>query len=145
MNVNDILNSKGRKVFTIIPDESLKSAMDSIIKNRIGALLVIDKKDFVGIISERDIFREFHQSGEIVFKKKVREVMSTNIVVGILEDDIEEVEALMTENRFRHLPIMNDGKVVGIVSIGDVVKMLSSDRKTENRYLKDYIMGKYPA
>ncbi len=145
MKVNDILEAKGRDVFSIEPDSTLKDAMDSIINNKIGALLVMEKKDFVGIISERDLIREFHKSGGDALEKKVGEVMTTKIVVGILEDDIEEVEALMTENRFRHLPIMHDGKVVGVVSIGDVVKMLAANRDSENRYLKDYIEGKYPA
>jgi len=144
MKVNDILSAKGRKVFTIEPGQKLKDVMDSIIKHKIGALLVLDKNEFIGIISERDLIREFHKNGEVALGKKVSEVMTTKIVVGILDDNIEEVEALMTENRFRHLPIMNDGKVAGIISIGDVVKMLAADRKTENRYLKDYIRGKYP-
>ncbi len=145
MKVNDILEAKGRDVFSIEPDRTLKDAMDSIINNKIGALLVMEKKDFVGIISERDLIREFHKSGGDALRKKVGEVMTTKIVVGILEDDIEEVEALMTKNRFRHLPIMNDGEVVGVISIGDVVKMLAANRDSENRYLKDYIEGKYPA
>lgn len=144
MKVNDILSAKGRKVFTIEPGQKLRDVMDSIIKNKIGALLVLDKSEFVGIISERDLIREFHKNGEVALSKKVSEVMTTNIVVGLPDDDIEDVEALMTENRFRHLPIMNDGKVAGIISIGDVVKSLSANRKTENRYLKDYIRGKYP-
>lgn len=145
MNVNDILNAKGRKVFTIESDNSLKDAMDSIIKNKIGALLVLEKNEFVGIISERDLIREFHKTGEVALSKRIGKVMTTKIVVGILDDDIEEVEALMTENRFRHLPIMNNGEIAGIISIGDVVKLLAADRKSENRYLKDYIVGKYPA
>ncbi len=145
MNVNDILEAKGRDVFSIEPDSTLKDAMDSIINNKIGALLVMEKKDFVGIISERDLIREFHRTGGIALEKKVGEVMTTKIVVGILDDEIEEVEALMTKNRFRHLPIMNDGEVVGVISIGDVVKMLAANRDAENRYLKDYIEGKYPA
>jgi len=145
MKVNDILEAKGRDVFSIEPDSTLKDAINLIINNKIGALLVMEKKDFVGIISERDLIREFHKSGGDALGKKVVEVMTTKIVVGILEDDIEEVEALMTQNRFRHLPIMHKGEVVGVISIGDVVKMLAANRETENRYLKDYIEGKYPA
>ncbi len=146
MKVNDILEAKGRKVFTIKSDKSLKEALDLIVINKIGALLVLNEKDdFVGIISERDLVREFHKADKVALDKTISEIMTTNIIVGILEDEIEEVEAIMTENRFRHLPIMNEGKVVGIVSIGDIVKSLSAKRKTENRYLKEYIMGKYPA
>jgi len=144
MKVNDILEAKGRKVFTIESGNSLKEAMDSIINNKIGALLVIKKGKLGGIISERDLIREFHKTGEVAFDKRVNEVMTTNIVVGLPDDDIEEVEALMTKNRFRHLPIMNKGELAGIISIGDVVKLLAADRETENRYLKDYIVGKYP-
>ncbi len=144
MKINDILEAKGTKVFTIESGNTLKDAMDSIINNKIGALLVLGERKFVGIISERDLIREFHKTGEVALGKKISEVMTTDIVVGLPDDDIEEVEALMTKNRFRHLPIMNNGEVAGIVSIGDVVKLLAADRKTENRYLKNYIVGKYP-
>ena len=144
MKVNDILEAKGKKVITIESGNSLKEAMDSIIDNKIGALLVVKEKNLEGIISERDLIREFHKTGEISLGKKISEVMTTNIVVGLPDDDIEEVEALMTKNRFRHLPIMNEGEIAGIISIGDVVKLLAADRETENRYLKDYIVGKYP-
>lgn len=144
MKVNDILETKGRKVFTIESGNTLKEAMDSIVNNKIGALLVLKEKELEGIISERDLIREFHKTGEVALGKKISEVMTKNIVVGLPDDDIEEVEALMTKNRFRHLPIMNNGEVAGIVSIGDVVKLLAANRKSENRYLKDYIVGKYP-
>ncbi|HHI02306.1 MAG TPA: CBS domain-containing protein [candidate division Zixibacteria bacterium] len=144
MKVSDILATKGRKVVSIETANTLKEAMDSIVTNKIGALLVLKEKELVGIISERDLIRELHKTGESALGKKVGEVMTTNIVVGLPDDDIEEVEALMTKNRFRHLPIFDKGKVAGIVSIGDIVKLLAADRKTENRYLKDYITGKYP-
>jgi len=144
MKVSDILATKGRKVVSIETANTLKEAMDSIVTNKIGALLVLKEKELVGIISERDLIRELHKTGEGALGKKVGEVMTTNIVVGLPDDDIEEVEALMTKNRFRHLPIFDKGKVAGIVSIGDIVKLLAADRKTENRYLKDYITGKYP-
>ncbi|RKX19167.1 MAG: histidine kinase [Candidatus Zixiibacteriota bacterium] len=144
MKVSDILATKGRKVVSIETANTLKEAMDSIVTNKIGALLILKEKELVGIISERDLIRELHKTGESALGKKVGEVMTTNIVVGLPDDDIEEVEALMTKNRFRHLPIFDKGKVAGIVSIGDIVKLLAADRKTENRYLKDYITGKYP-
>ncbi len=144
MKVKDILKAKGGAVLSIQPGKTVKEAMDSILKNKIGALLVMEDDMLKGIITERDLFRVYYQAGEKVLKKKVSEVMTTNLVVGLPNDDIEAVKALMTNNRFRHLPILENKKVCGIVSIGDVVKILAVDLEIENRYLKDYITGKYP-
>ncbi len=144
MKVKDILKAKGGAVLSIQPGKTVKEAMDSILKNKIGALLVMEGDMLKGIITERDLFRVYYQAGEKVLKKKVSEVMTTNLVVGLPNDDIEAVKALMTNNRFRHLPILENKKVCGIVSIGDVVKILAVDLEIENRYLKDYITGKYP-
>lgn len=144
MQVKDVLKAKGNAVIAIAPGKIIKDAINEIIKNKIGALLVMDGESLVGIITERDIFREFSVEGEKVFEKKIEEVMTTNIIVGLPDDDLEAVKALMTNNRFRHLPIMDNKKVVGIVSIGDIVKIFSVNFQIENRYLKDYISGKYP-
>jgi len=145
MKVKDILKAKRGPVISIEPHRTLKDAMDTIMKNKVGALLVMEGETLEGIITERDLFREYHQTGDKALSRKIGEVMTTDLVVGLPEDDIEAVQALMTNNRFRHLPIMQDKKVCGIVSIGDVVKILAVNLKIENRYLKDYITGKYPA
>jgi len=84
------------------------------------------------------------KEGEGALSKTIREVMTTRLVVGVLEDEIDMVMALMTNNRFRHLPIMDGRKMVGIISIGDIVKTQVNNLEIENRYLMDYITGKYP-
>ena len=144
MKVSDILKAKTGPVLSIASGKTIKDAMDAIMKNKIGALPVVDDDNLVGIVTERDLFRAFYENGEAVFQKLVADIMTTNLVVGLLDDDIDSVEALMTNNRFRHLPIIKNNKLFGIVSIGDVVKMMASDLKVENRYLKDYVSGKYP-
>ena len=118
--------------------------MDKIIEKGIGSLLVMNDDTLVGIISERDIFRLYHKHGEKAAAMEVGDTMTRDIIIGIADDDVEAVKALMTNNRFRHLPIMERSKVVGIISIGDVVKSMATDLQIENRYLKDYITGKYP-
>ncbi len=148
MKVRDILEAKGTKVHTISPEASVKKAMDEIADRKIGALLVEEKGSLQGIITERDIFRLLHKhidSWSRALEMKVGEVMTTNVVIGIPDDDVDMVEALMTNNRFRHLPIMEGEKIAGLVSIGDIVKNLAKNLQIENRYLKDYITGKYPA
>lgn len=147
MKVKDILKTKGYEVNTARPNETVIDALRIMIENRVGSLVVIDSERApVGIITERDIVRlVYKQSGQDWQNLAVSEVMVRNIVVGVFEDDVEYIMKLMTQNRFRHLPIMEDNRLAGIISIGDVVKSLLTDLKTENRYLNDYITGKYPA
>ena len=147
MKVRDILGTKGKVIHTILPEDTVKKAMDEIAARKIGALLVEEDGMLKGIITERDIFRLLHKHQDkcnYALELKVKEVMTTNVVIGIPDDDIDMVEALMTNNRFRHLPIMDGKKIAGVVSIGDIVKNMAKNLQIENRYLKDYITGKYP-
>ena len=145
MKVRDILETKGKGVESIGPDNSIREAMDKIADKKIGALIVMKDDAPVGIITERDIFRLMVAEGESAFSKPVEEFMTENLVVCIPEDDINTAMACMTNNRFRHIPIVENKQVVGIVSIGDIVKAQVHNLKVENHYLKDYIAGKYPA
>ena len=145
MKVRDILKAKGNAFEQIAPEASLKEAMDKIVMKRIGSLLVMEDNRLQGIITERDLFWRLHRDGDRALNLKVREAMTDNVVIGLPDDDIESVEALMTRNRFRHLPIMDGIEVIGIISIGDIIKILASNLEIENRYLKDYIVGRYPA
>lgn len=144
MKVRDILETKGRQCETIGPDKTVKEAMEKIAQKKIGALLVMDNESLLGIITERDIFRLVASRNEAAFDKPVREYMSTNLIVGLPDDDIDVIMAYMTNNRFRHVPILENGKLAGIISIGDIVKAEVDDLKVENRYLNEYISGKYP-
>lgn len=144
MKVKDILKIKGSRCECIGPDNSIKEAMNLIINKKIGALPVMENENIIGIITERDILRLLGSQSASVFEKPVREYMTKNLVVGVPDDDVDVAMAYMTNNRFRHLPIIENGRLAGIISIGDIVKTEVSNLKVENRYLTDYITGKYP-
>jgi CBS domain-containing protein len=147
MKVSDLLKSKGAGVITIDDHSTLGQVLKSLIEHRVGALVVIDSEhNPIGIITERDILRVVNQKGANQwFSQSVSDFMTKNIIIGVPSDDVEYIMALMTENRFRHVPIIDDGKLAGLISIGDIVKSLLKNIKAENRYLSDYITGKYPA
>ena len=144
MKVSEILKAKGSRVESIAPNRTVREALDVITGKGIGSLPVLENDMLAGIITERDILRLVAKEGEGALSKTIREVMTTRLVVGVLEDEINMVMALMTNNRFRHLPIMDGRKMVGIISIGDIVKTQVNNLEIENRYLIDYITGKYP-
>ena len=147
MTLREVIKLQGkRKLITIKPDTTIREAMETIVKKKIGALLISAKKDdLVGIITERDILWRLFKEGELVLKKKVEDLMTKKVIVGVPDDELEVAEKFMTVNRFRHLPVMEGNKLIGIISIGDLVKSQLSNLKVENRYLTDYITGKYPA
>jgi len=144
MTVRDLLKNKGSAYEWTGPETTIKEAMLVINEKKIGSLLVMKDNQLIGIISERDMFRTVLAKGIAGFELTVGDAMTTDVIIGILDDNLDEVSALMTNNRFRHLPIMDGKSVVGIVSIGDVVKTQAHNLTIENRYLKDYITGKYP-
>jgi CBS domain-containing protein len=142
MKVADLLKDKGKSVITITPDEPVFTAMGKLIDNQIGSLVVIDaEKKLVGIISERDIMRAAYSDLEMLKSKKVSQLMSTNIIIGIPEDDIDYIMGIMTQNRIRHLPIVTKDGIVGIISIGDIVKYQLEEFQVKNRYLEEYMYG----
>ena len=145
MKVRDVLKDKGSAVATIGVEKTIYDAVKNLMEKNIGSLLVVDEKGAVcGIITERDILRECDQRYELLKHTKVKEAMSKQLIVASPEDEIDYVEDIMTQNRIRHLPIISGGKLEGLISIGDVVKLQRGECKVENRYLKDYITGKYP-
>ena len=122
MNIGSILATKGSRVFTIRREQSIRQALGVLAEHNIGALVVVDEAGApVGIISERDIVREAARN-ERVFEKAVGGIMTKDVIVGTPQDDLVSVGTTMTEKRIRHLPVVDKGKLVGIVSIGDVVK-----------------------
>jgi CBS domain-containing protein len=145
MKVNDILKIKGPEVITIWEEKSVQDAIDLMVLNKIGALMVINAAGkLTGIITERDVMRAYHAHPDAAGSLAVKGIMTKKVIIGDGDDTLESVESIMTENRVRHLPIIAGKRLVGIISIGDVVKALSKESKIENRYLKDYIEGKYP-
>jgi CBS domain-containing protein len=122
MNVARILATKGSGVITIRPQQSVREAIASLATHNVGALVVVNEEGQpVGILSERDITRAIARN-EQIFTHPVAELMTTNLITGIPQDDLRVVAHTMTERRFRHLPILDKGALVGIISIGDVVK-----------------------
>ncbi len=145
MSVADVLRSKGSKVITIRPEQSLLEGIRTLVSNGVGALLVVGEGDrILGICTERDVLRENARNFDQLGKIKVSDVMTKDVVIGFPEDSLDYVMGLMTEKRIRHVPIMNQGKLVGLVSIGDVVKAKVRQAEVEIRHLTDYITGKYP-
>lgn len=139
--IKNILASKAAGVVTIAPGETLLAACRSLASRNIGALLVVDGDKPVGILSERDIVRNIAEHGTTALTMKVSEVMTTDIIIALPEDDLNYASSTMTEKRIRHLPVMQDGDLVGIVSIGDVVKAQLQFYEGEARTLMAYIQG----
>ena len=122
MNIASILAKKVGMVFTTGPDQSTRRALALLAEHNVGALVVVDEAGRpVGILSERDIVREAARN-EAIFSRPVGEIMTRDVVVGLPQDDLASVAYTMTERRIRHLPIVEQGRLIGMVSIGDVVK-----------------------
>ena len=122
MNIRRILATKGMNVITILPKQTIREAIALLEDNNIGGLPVLDENEMlVGIITERDIIRNLVDNEEL-FAESVDAFMTREVITGLPQDDLESVANTMTEGRFRHLPIMEGDKLIGIVSIGDIVK-----------------------
>jgi CBS domain-containing protein len=147
MKVKDILKVKGNHVVTVDENQTLMAAAELFFSKKIGSLLVIDGKGTIkGILAPNDILKAVDAGCiENCSLQKVHQVMTKSIICASEEDDIEYIQAVMTKNRIRHIPIMEKQILKGIISIGDVVNALIEIRDVENHYLNDYIEGKYPA
>lgn len=140
--VADILKSKADlAVHTIGPDDSVFDALQRMADKDIGALLVMDGGAIVGIVTERDYARKIALKGRISALTQVRDVMSTSVIVVDPSQTSEACMALMTDNRLRHLPVLDQGKLVGLISIGDLVKDIISGQKFVIEQLANYITG----
>jgi len=144
MKLKDLLRSKGSKVITARADEEIQAAINRMIENKVGALVVVNDNGMpVGIFTERDVLRLAAENFSAMANKRVKDGMTTDIVVSVPEDDTDSCLAIMTERRIRHLPVIEGGRLVGLVSIGDIVKAEHANAEFEIRHLRDYIMGKY--
>ena len=143
MKLSDILKVKGSKVWTIKENQPVRDALHILVNQRIGALLALDEKGgIVGIISERDIVRGCHESAKTLDTMPVSRLMTKEVVIGSPEDETSYIMGVMTQKRVRHIPVVSEGRLQGIVSIGDVVKSEIEDSKYEIHYLKEYIYGR---
>jgi CBS domain-containing protein len=145
MKVKDILAAKGSRVVTIGPQTSVIDAMSIFSANKIGSLLVVDQDNgILGIIGAKDVLMAVVNHLDDIKTITVDKIMTSNLIVATEEDHIDYVQAVMTENRVRHIPILAGKELKGLVSIGDVVKVQLKEKDVENKYLKDYIADKYP-
>ncbi len=142
--VTDILKLKGSTVHTLDKRATVLEAVRTMVGQNVGSLVVTDGDAIHGIFTERDYLRRIVLEGRTSDKTTLAEVASERLVVVDPARELEECMALMTSERLRHLPVIEGGKLIGIISIGDIVKHLSSEREAEIRYLTDYISGKYP-
>lgn len=142
MQVKDILAHKSANVISIAPQHSLHAASQLLAQHKIGALLVMDDGKLpVGILSERDIVRAIAEHGVSALEFAVERAMTKDLIIALPEDDVAYLSTVMTEKRIRHLPVMRDRQVLGIVSIGDVVKAQLDHAEGEARILQQYIHG----
>jgi len=143
ITVKDMLSDKGLKVWTITPDANVLDSLKLMAEKGVGALVVFDKDDVVGIISERDYARKVILKGRQSQDTKVRDIMTAPVYGVHLETTADECMALMTDKHIRHLPVCKDGGLAGVISIGDVVKAIIGQQKVTIENLENYIMGKY--
>lgn len=139
MTVRAILDAKGRQVVSIGADAQVSSAVKIMSERRIGALLVMAGGTIEGIISERDIVRELGERGGAILEEPVRVVMTSKVMTCRRSDTVGSVMEKMTEGKFRHLPVVEDGQLIGLISIGDVVKHRVMEYESEQEALRDYI------
>ncbi|MGH7493321.1 MAG: CBS domain-containing protein, partial [bacterium] len=139
--VSQLLNAKGQEVWSVTPDTSVYDALVLMAEKNCGALIVLEEGKLVGIFSERDYARKIILKGKASKDTAVSEIMSTQIVFLRPEHSIDECMALMTAKRVRHLPVLTGDKVVGMISIGDVVKAIISEQEFTIKQLENYITG----
>ena len=139
--IAQVLQEKGRAVWSIAPDATVYAALESMAEKGIGALLVLAGDELVGIISERDYARKVVLKGRFSKDTRVREIMRAEVLYVYPEQTIEDCMALMTAKRVRHLPVLADDKLVGVISIGDVVKAVIADQEFMIEELEKYITG----
>ena len=142
--IDSILRQKGAQIWTISPDATVYEAIQLMAEKNIGALLVMEGEKLGGIISERDYTRKVALKGKSSRQTPVRELVSNPVITVERTETVEECMRLMTEHRVRHLPVLEAGRVVGVVSIGDLVNWTISAQHVAISQMEDYISGKYP-
>jgi CBS domain-containing protein len=139
MTVRSILNTKGHQIMSVEPDATMSAAIRLLGEKKIGAVLVMNQSRVEGILSERDIVRVLGERGAAVLEEPVSSVMTRKVVSCKETDTVAEIMETMTTGKFRHLPVIDNGKVVGLISIGDIVKWRVREYETEQEALRDYI------
>jgi CBS domain-containing protein len=141
MRIADVLRRKGAAVATVGPDATVTELLGQLATHNVGALPVVDKGNLIGIVSERDVVRRLHAGGAALLHARVADIMTAEVTTCSPSDDVADVAAVMTSRRFRHLPVVVEGELAGIVSIGDMVKARIDLLESERAQLQSYIAG----
>lgn len=144
MRIAEILRRKGNKVATVTPGTTVRELLDTLAVHNIGAVVVSPGDGRIsGIVSERDVVRGLHEFGPALLNAPVADLMTTQVRTCAPDDHVDSLRSVMTDHRVRHLPVVHNGRLVGIVSIGDVVKSALDELVTERQQLVDYVEGGY--
>jgi len=139
MRIQELLKGKGPDVVTVTSDATIGQLVQTLADHRIGAVVVVDDGAITGIISERDVVRALPRGDTGLLDAPVSSLMTSDVVTCTPDDEVSALAASMTEHRFRHLPVVRDGELVGIVSIGDIVKFRLDELQQERDQLESYI------
>jgi CBS domain-containing protein len=141
MRIADVLRGKGSTVATAGPDDTVDALLARLAEYNVGALPVMADDELVGIVSERDVVRRLHSDGSGLLQRTVGEIMTTGVTTCVPSDDVADLAKIMTNRRFRHMPVVDGGRLIGIVSIGDLVKARIDALESEREQLHSYIAG----
>ncbi|GAB3001643.1 CBS domain-containing protein [Amycolatopsis acidiphila] len=139
MRIADVLRNKGTSVATVSPETTVRELLAGLAEHNIGAMPVLGPDGVAGIVSERDVVRKLHERGEALLSCPVSEIMTTVVATCTPRDSVDDLSVLMTQRRVRHVPVLDGGRLAGIVSIGDVVKTRMEELETSQEQLQAYI------